>query len=105
MDEPNKVTKKEPQNFIPTVQVKYVQMQQLNLVVDIEWSTLLVTKPKEPNVMTAHEFVVGASILTWKWQDCVEHYDHFREQVLIIVSDLGPSFAEVQGTSQQVDSG
>jgi hypothetical protein len=47
---------------------------------------MLVTKLEEPDVMDTHEFIVGASILAWKWQDHVKHYDLFCEEDLAIMS-------------------
>jgi len=36
----------------------------------------------EPNVAAAQEFITGASILVWKWQDQVEKYDIFCQQLV-----------------------
>jgi len=67
MDEFIQATKKELINFQPIVQAKYVQMKQLDSIVDTEWTTLLATQLEESNVTATHEFVVGASILARKW--------------------------------------
>jgi len=67
-------------------------MQQLDLVAEIEWNTLLATKTMHPNVAVEQYFFVGASILARKWQDHVDHYDNFCQQAIKIVSELGPPF-------------
>jgi hypothetical protein len=50
----------------------------------------------EPDVTVTQEFVAGALNLARKWQDHIEHYDHFHENSLTIVSNLDPTFVEGQ---------
>jgi hypothetical protein len=72
----NQDMKKELREFKPVVQETYVQIQQLDYVVDSKWKTLMATKPIEPDVAMTQEFVIGASILVRKWKDKVEQYDN-----------------------------
>jgi len=54
---------KQLRECIPTVQDTYVNLQQLDFVVEMEWKTLMVTKPTElkvPDINTAQEFIASA---------------------------------------------
>ena len=53
MFEAAQTVKKELQEFKPVVQVVYVQMHQLDSIVNTEWQTLLTTKPTESDVVEA----------------------------------------------------
>jgi hypothetical protein len=48
--------------------------------------------PSVPDVNATQEFIVGALILLRKWQDHVDQYDSFRQQVVQIVPELDPPF-------------
>jgi hypothetical protein len=78
MDDANRATNTMLQHFKPTIQVKHVPLQQLDSIVEIEWTTLLATQPQVPDVHVVQEFVVSASILTRKWKDWIAHYDQFH---------------------------
>jgi hypothetical protein len=58
--------KKKLKDFKQVVQETYVQIQQLDYVVDSEWHTLMATKLVEPKVAVENEFIIGASILVHK---------------------------------------
>jgi hypothetical protein len=54
-------------------------MHQLDYVAETKWQNLLATKPTKMDVVATQDFVVGASILVQKWQDCLDNYENFYQ--------------------------
>jgi hypothetical protein len=61
-------------------------LQPLDSLVEIEWNSLLATKPEVLEVNITYEFIVVTSIFARKWKYKVSHYDNFHEKALAIIS-------------------
>jgi len=70
----------------------YVQLEHLDSSIDIEWNSLLATKPEETNVVAGQELVASASILIRKWKERVDQYNQFAQQKMQVIYELGPLF-------------
>jgi hypothetical protein len=84
------VAKKELRAFQPVVQTAYLQMHQVETLVDEEWNSLITSNPKEFNTSATQQFVAEASLLARKWQDKIEHFQEIRKKSLELVPELGP---------------
>ena len=70
-------------------------MHQVDAIHDLEWNSLVASKPKECITDTTHQFVTKASLLSRKWQDKVENFqDVSKIRALKLVPKLGPLFEE-----------
>jgi hypothetical protein len=79
-------------NFLLVVQTTYLQMHQVDAIVDYEWNSLVASKPKECITDATQQFVVESLLLSRKWQEKVDNFQEVRKISLELVPKLGSSF-------------
>jgi len=68
------VAKKELREFQIVVKNAYLQMHQVETLVDVEWNSLIASKFKELSTSEMKQFVAKASMLDRRWQAKIEQF-------------------------------